>query len=128
MSPTQVDHFLQRLNDAWLTQDYVELRGLYHPDVVLLPPDAGDPILGNAAVIDSYRDFHAACRVERFAITSQTSWEFAATTMVHMRFDIDYQLGAATPLQSEQGLEVYTLATAADSALPQIVWRAQFAL
>jgi|GEM_PF-1909664 len=152
MAPEQVEQFLTTLNDAWLGQDYVTLAGLYDSDVVLLPPDAGAPIVGRDAVIESYQDFHAACRVDDFKITSAEHFEFAqnsrsfsaspaasdgfsdagaigATIMAHMRFRISYQLlqQNGDPLaQSEQGLEVYTLIEQPEGM--RIVWRAQFAL
>jgi len=140
MTPAQVEKFLQTLNDSWLGQDYEALTTLYDPDVVLLPPDAGEPIEGRAAVCSAYEDFHAACTVERFAVTALSSWAFGAdkqkVTKAHMRFDIDYKLrGVEAASESsqaaesicEQGLEVYTLVNDARDN-PRIVWRAQFTL
>ena len=140
MTPAQVEKFLQTLNESWLSQDYTALATLYDPDVILLPPDAGEPIEGRSAVCSAYEDFHAACTVERFAVTALSSWAFGSTnqsvTKAHMRFDIDYKLhGAETaagkPLAPEsfceQGLEVYTLVNAAHEN-PRIIWRAQFTL
>jgi len=138
MTPAQVEQFLTSLNESWLAQDYEVLASLYDTNVVLLPPDAGEPIEGRAAVCSAYEDFHSACTVQRFAITALSSWAFDAgqqcVTKAHMRFDIDYALRnpEATTEQvpeafCEQGLEVYTLVTAADQP-PRIVWRAQFTL
>jgi len=130
MTPAQVEKFLQTLNESWLSQDYEALTTLYDPGVVLLPPDAGEPIEGCTAVCDAYKDFHAACTVERFSVTQLSSWAFGAdnpsVTKAHMRFDIDYTLHGQETM-SEQGLEVYTLLNP-PSQSPRIVWRAQFAL
>ena len=139
MTPAQVEDFLHQLNRSWLNQDYDALASAYHPEVVLLPPDAGIPLEGRETVCATYQDFHAACSVDRFVITDLQSWTFAqqdhSITKAHMRFEIDYRLkdvsdsqSARKPeLQCEQGLEVYTLLTAPASA-PQIIWRAQFTL
>ena len=136
MTPAQVEHFLHRLNDAWLAQDYVGLSSLYHAEAVLLPPDVGEPITGLGAICDSYKDFHAACSVRNFAVTSHSSWAYGSsevkteaptTIMVHMRFEIEYQLNEAADSVTEEGLEVYTLLLSSEHE-PQIVWRAQFAL
>ena len=156
MTSPLVEQLLQNLNSAWLNRDYARLAALYHPDVVLLPPDAGAPLLGREAVLDTYRDFHAACRVEHFSVTEQSIWPFtpsaegsqptpglsqhqvhgAITTMVHMRFHIDYRFKQGTQseqtgdalLHSEQGLDVYTLTQATLLDDPKIIWRAQFTL
>jgi len=151
--------FLENLNTAWLTCDYAALERFYHAGVVLLPPDAGAPLLGRDAVIATYRDFHSVCSVVRFNMTDTSSWRFEAnsqmpstpdltpdlattvtTTMVHMRFEIDYRFtnsaqvpdSAATstpsPIQAEQGMDIYTLQHSAQDPHPVIIWRAQFTL
>ena len=140
MTPAQVEKFLQTLNDSWLAQDYEALTSLYDPDVVLLPPDAGEPIEGRTAVCNAYEDFHAACTVERFAVTQLASWAFGedsqSVTKAHMRFDIDYKLRGPESAQEppheqrsicEQGLEVYTLVNT-NRQPPRFIWRAQFTL
>lgn len=145
---TEIAQFLENLNSAWLNRDYESLARSYHPEIVLLPPDAGAPLLGRQAVIDTYKDFHAACSVERFSVTEAASWSFAntetaatptqasQTTIVHMRFAIDYRITAAAtsttsteaPLQCEEGMDVYTLQHTTHSPDPTIIWRAQFTL
>ena len=131
MAPANVEQFLQQLNEAWLAQDYDALTPMYDPDVVLLPPDAGEPIEGRAAVRSAYEDFHSACTVDRFAVTGVSSWSYASgpgdVTKAHMRFDIDYQLRSNAQTFCEQGLEVYTLLSEPNTG-PRIVWRAQFTL
>ncbi len=143
MTPAQVEDFLNHLNKSWLDQDYEALASAYHPEVILLPPDAGIPLEGRETICATYQDFHAACSVDRFMITELQSWTFAqqnqTVTKAHMRFEIDYRLKdvstsvtGAPPvsrpeLQCEQGLEVYTLLSNPGSA-PQIIWRAQFTL
>ncbi len=133
MNKSQTQQFIERLNQAWLGADYATLECLYHPDVVLLPPDAGEAIVGRAAVLASYREFHAAASVTRFQVQSLNVYDFAATTVAHMRFDIEFKFSSDAsdgPHQSETGLEVYTLIEqpGPHAASPQIVWRAQFAL
>ena len=119
MAPATVEQFLHQLNEAWLTQDYEALNVKYDPDVVLLPPDAGEPIEGREAVCSAYEDFHSACIVDRFEATRISSWSFTSgqtqkkedglVTKAHMRFEIDYQLRSNSQTFCEQGLEVYTL-------------------
>lgn len=145
MTSSQVEQFLQNLNDAWLTRDYAALKRFYDDDVVLLPPDAGEPLLGRDAMLATYEDFHSACEVVAFTVTDQSSWAFrpaasAVTTVVHMRFAIDYRFSQAPPrdaekdnnrdpqFQSEQGMDVYTLVQTTPESAPKIVWRAQFTL
>ncbi len=147
----EIAQFLENLNAAWLTRDYAALERFYHTNVVLLPPDAGAPLVGRDAVIATYRDFHSVCTVERFSVTEVSSWRFdadnqalatsaLATTIVHMRFEIDYRFttsdaasdptakSAAAPVQAEQGMDVYTLQHSTTDESLVIVWRAQFTL
>ena len=125
--------FIDQLNSAWLEQDYPTLERCYHPDTVLLPPDAGDPIIGREAVLNTYREFHSLAAIKAFEITDLKLMSFAEkvdgstpnTIMCHMRFDIAYSLNQLE--QRESGLEVYTL-TNHEAVGLQIIWRAQFTL
>ena len=126
MERATVTAFLERLNAAWLQPDYPALAICYHPDVVLLPPDAGEPIVGRDAVLDSYREFHAAGTVESFQPDPAALYPFPGGATCHMGFGIEYRLGNAH--FSERGLEVYTLVPDERGDDCQIVWRAQFAL
>ena len=132
-SRARAEPFINQLNSAWLEQDYPTLERCYHPDAVLLPPDAGEPIIGREAVLDTYRDFHNLASIKAFEITDLKLMSFGETldsnspntTMCHMRFDIAYSLNQLE--QRESGLEVYTL-THSPAADLQIIWRAQFTL
>ena len=56
-STAAVRDFLLALNDCWQRGDLEALESFYHPDVVLLPPDLGQPICGREAVVASYLEF-----------------------------------------------------------------------
>lgn len=125
MNKTELEAFIDQLNERWLAADYPALQRCYHPDAVLLPPDAGDPIIGRESVIATYRDFHSLATISEFQVTDLQLMCFPDTAMCHMRFDIAYSLNQL-PL-NESGLEVYTLID--DPTMgPQIIWRAQFTL
>ena len=66
MTADNPNDFLLALNNCWQTGDLAALAEYYHPDVVLLPPDMGEPIRGRQAVIESYQDFLEAATLEHF--------------------------------------------------------------
>lgn len=119
----QLDAFVKELNAAWQRQDWQAVRGCYHKDVVLLPPDAGVPITGVEAVVASYQEFADAAELLRFEVSALEIFDFEEIHMAHMAFTLDYVLG--TERTRDSGLEIYTIST---SGPPQIVWRSQIIL
>lgn len=116
----RIINHINGLNDAWQDEQFQAIAGYYHPDVVLLPPDAGPPITGRDAVVASYQDFAAAERVQ-FTVEGFDTFEFADTGVCHMRFQMEYTLDGSR--YSEHGLEVYVVANVTTD--PQIIWRSQ---
>lgn len=129
MSTQAARQFLIDLNECWQQGDLAAIAGFYHPDVVLLPPDLGMPILGRDAVVGSYRDFLDAATLNHFQITSLEVFPFEtnghpATYAAHLAFDVTYTLGEEVFV--EKGLEVYTLS--GQDGQMKILWRHQTVL
>ena len=116
--------FLLALNACWQTGDLAALAEYYHPDVVLLPPDMGEPIRGRTAVIQSYQDFLEATTLEHFEVTGLEVFSFPTTHMAHLTFSVSYTLDGDTYV--ETGIEAYTLGEF-DGRL-KILWRHQSVL
>jgi len=114
--------FIERLNQAWQAGRYDELPAYYHPEVVLLPPDAGAAIRGREAVVASYADFGAAAQLESFEATDIDVFAFESTCSVHMRFAVRYVYDGRR--FEDEGVELYTVQTS--GARPEIVWRCQW--
>ena len=114
------------LNEAWRAGRFEELAEFYHPDVILLPPDAGLPIAGRTAVVASYQEFAEAATLHDFEITSLDCHPFDGATVCHMRFEIEYEIEHGR--FRESGLEVYVVTNDAEAARPVIVWRSQAVL
>lgn len=108
---------VRRCNDAWQQRDWQALVACYHPRAILLPPDAGEPINGRDAIIATYQEFMEVAHIEEFQVIELTSHDFGHTHIVHMRFELEYQLESQT--LKDIGLEVYVLEDAS------IVWRSQ---
>ncbi len=131
MSTKSIETFIEELNSTWRKGDFAALTNFYHENVVLLPPDSGEPIHGRAAVIDSYKDFSEQATLAEFRITELQAYPFGATPsdsdstihMVHMRFEVEYQLDGQN--YSDSGLEVYAVV---GNTEPKIVWRSQSVL
>jgi len=129
VTPARARAFLRELNECWRTGDLGAIAAFYHPDVVLLPPDLGEPICGRDAVVATYGDFLQAASLQHFEITGIDVFPFdtsssTATCMAHLAFDVSYRLGDETYV--EKGLEVYTLSES-DGEL-KILWRYQSVL
>ena len=124
-----VRQFLLDLNGCWVSGDLHRLSGFYHPSVVLLPPDLGEPIRGRDAVLASYQDFARSARLLDFDVTDLAIESFpaagaVATHVAHMRFDVSYELEGDHFV--ETGLEIYTVQETVRGL--QVVWRAQLVL
>ena len=119
MSPAE--QLIHRLNDAWLAEDIDSIVACYHPGVILLPPDAGAPIVGRDAVVSSYVEFSSQAKLLDFQVTELHTYPIDALSAVHMRYDVTYQLDGDH--YEESGMEVYWL----DDS-PLIIWRHQMVL
>ena len=118
MSPLQL---IRDLNTAWSTGDLADIGAFYHPDAVLLPPDAGEPIQGRGAIASTYIDFAAMTDLKQFSIIDLSSYPIGDNTAVHLRFEVDYVMDGEHYLES--GLEVYWVDTT-----PLVIWRYQTVL
>jgi hypothetical protein len=116
----QHQEIVRRCNNAWQQRDWQTLTSCYHPEAVLLPPDAGEPISGRDAIIATYQEFMEAAAIGEFRITELASYDFTHAHVVHMRFELEYQLDSQT--LKDIGLEVYVLEGDDSNA---IVWRSQ---
>jgi len=116
--------FIDDLNRTWQAGRYDDLKAFYHPDVVLLPPDAGEAIRGREAVVASYVDFGAAAELESFEAMDLAVFDFETTSSVHMPFVMRYRHEGRR--FEDRGVELYTVQTG--GLRPQIVWRCQWLL
>ena len=113
------DH-VNQLNQAWQDRQFDALAQFYHPNVVLLPPDAGPPIVGRDGVVASYQDFAAAELVD-FTAEAIDTFEFGDTGVCHLRFQIEYLLEGSR--YRERGVEVYVMTRVGGELA--IIWRSQ---
>ena len=118
--------FITRLNRTWQNEDLQALGDFYHAGAVLLPPDAGPPIVGREPIVASYREFAEAASLLGFSVSDLVSHSFDTGSgqrvhMVHMSFDVAYELDGT--IYEESGLEIYTIIES-DGTF-EIVWRNQ---
>ena len=134
-----VTDFITRLNRTWQKGDLQALGDFYHADAILLPPDAGPPIVGRAAIVDSYREFADAASLLGFTMSDLDVYSFEAGSqsespdnqrdeklvhMAHMQFDVAYELDGT--IYEESGLEIYTIVQSQSGF--EILWRNQHVL
>ncbi len=125
----QAREFVINLNECWQRGDLEALSAYYHPDVVLLPPDMGEPICGREAVVASYLEFLQAATLDNFEVLKLDIFPFDAagdthTVVAHLTFAVTYTLEGETYV--EQGFEAYTLGEGEGGL--QILWRHQSVL
>jgi len=128
-SSEKAREFVLGLNDCWQRGDLPALSAYYHPDVVLLPPDLGQPICGREAVVASYLEFLQAATLDHFEVLDLEVFPFttlggASTIVAHLTFAVTYTLDGETYV--EKGLEAYTLSECDDGM--KILWRHQSVL
>jgi ketosteroid isomerase-like protein len=119
-SSDEIDTFVRELNAAWQSEDWAGLGACYHEHAVLLPPDAGEPIVGREAILETYREFTALAKLNAFSIPALDVFHFGDTYMAHMRFTVDYVYDGDHTVDS--GLEIYTIVV---TDRPRVVWRQQ---
>ncbi len=112
---------IRKLNEAWQRGRFDELAECFDRDVVMLLPDGDQTLRGRDAMVASYREFLDVARLNAMSITGLTVFDYRATAVCHMHFDIDYSINGARERAS--GMEVYVVREG--SAGPVVVWRTQ---
>ncbi len=119
---SDIQQTIRDLNAAWQRGDLDTVRTLYHPQAILLPPDAGEPLDGRDLIVESYREFLDYAELVAFEITAMNSRDFGATGVCHMRFVTEYRYQRQH--MKDSGLDVYVLQRADDDGY-RVVWRSQ---
>ena len=91
MNPAE--RLIRSLNDAWLANDFDAILACYHPNVILLPPDAGDPIVGRDAVVASYREFSKRAKLTSFQVGELLTYAIDDACAVHYAFQREIPAG-----------------------------------
>ena len=86
-------------------------------EVAYMMDDKTGLIKINRFTANTYQEFMEVAHIEEFQVIELTSHDFGHTHIVHMRFELEYQLESQT--LKDIGLEVYVLEDAS------IVWRSQ---
>lgn len=116
-----IKKFIYELNQAWRDQRYNDLCNYFHDDVVMLPPDQSEPVVGVGPMVESYKQFGLISTLHQFNITELKLYEYGSVTMCHMQFEIEYEIESSR--FQENGLEVYAIDTT--ELAPKVVWRTQ---
>src|SRR5689334_5513922 len=94
---------MRRINDAWVHNQIEDLRDLLHASIVVVAP-GGELVRGQAACIESYRDFTVQAKVLRFEELTPEVDVFGDTAVVTYTFEIFYELGGTWT--TERGREI----------------------
>jgi hypothetical protein len=115
-------------NAAWLAGRSQEAGRLFHPNVVVVPPDFTSRIVGREGMVASFEAFAQRAKVHAFeerehAVTVLPP-DAGGAAMVTYRFSIRYEMDGAT--LDEQGQEVLLLTPTTQGW--QVSWRTQIPL
>ncbi len=116
------NEFVAALNEAWQQGDWDLLASMYHPQVVLVPPDLGPNLVGWQAILETYQDFRARAQLHELRVLNVDAHEFEHSQIVHCEFKADYSLDDARSV--ETGVEIYVLEQGPKNR-PRIIWRQQ---
>jgi len=112
---------ISNLNQAWQANDLAKVSACFHPDAVLLPPDLGPAIQGQAAITEAYATFNNSAKLLSFSETQWQTFTFESSHAVHLHFSLAYELDGQR-LQDD-GLDIYLLELCAQELV--VVWRQQ---
>ena len=107
MSDDELRSIVQRVNDAWRSERFDEMREYFHPNVVLAQPGFGQRVEGRDALMASYQDFARQAKVISFTcgdVHVDRAGDSAVTTM-HWR--MEYEFGGARYDESGWDLLVF---------------------
>lgn len=115
---------MRELNRAWRERRFEALYGFFRDDVVMAVPGRHEALVGVEAMVDSYRQFDAACKVHAFDIIAIDVFMREHMCICHVRFGVDYETDKGRRV--ETGMEVYVIDTSGTT--PRIAWRTQMPL
>ncbi|MFQ5770899.1 MAG: GNAT family N-acetyltransferase [bacterium] len=102
-----VEQLVRKLQNTWLENRVVDLAPFFDENVVLFSPGRTERIVGNEAVIESYKQFLSASTVKNFQITNLHIDIFNTTAIAVLTWDISYELQDKT--YDEKGHDIMIL-------------------
>ena len=115
---------LQRINNAWLTQEPDNIADAmapcFHEQVVFVGPGFAPIVQGKQASLQSYVDFRLQAAIHSCTIEEPIIQVVADTAVVTSKWRIAYSLNENR--YEEAGQDAYVLARTSDQW--QVVWRA----
>ena len=88
----ELREIVTRINSAWLTRRFDELRDYFHPDVVLAQPGLARRTVGREALIDSYRQFVSEATIHSFTPGETHVDEAAESAVTTTPWEMDYTI------------------------------------
>lgn len=122
MTISATEQFARDLNFAWYEGRYDDLERYYHPDVVMSVPGCLQPVVGRAAMLETYREFAEAVKVHAFSINQMEVFAYDGVELCHLDFEVDYETSDGR--FQEQGRDVYVIKENAHGE-KRVVWRTQ---
>lgn len=116
---TTITELIDNLNESWLFQQFNELEGLLHDDVVFVKPDFSEMLCGIEACVDSYRQFMDDASVNRFFADKINICFWEDTANAYYDFEIEYEI--ENRVTHEKGIDVFTLKKEGENW--KVIWR-----
>lgn len=116
-----VKQTIREMNAAWLNSRIDDLYDYFAEDVVFVPPGDQARLVGQAAAVESFRQYTEQVITHAFEETDLLVDIMGATAVARLRFNVRYEYEGTT--HDEEGEDLFVL-NEADGGW-EIVWRMQ---
>ncbi len=111
--------FMRKLNRAWMNDRSVELKSMFHEDMVIVAPDFQVPASGREACAKSYADFTVQAEVVELRESEFWTRSWGDAAMVSYRFELQYTMDGKD--HTDSGRDLFLLVRREDGWLA--AWR-----
>ncbi len=117
----EVEQIVRNLQNTWLENKITELASFFDKDVVFLIPGINKRIIGQEAMVESYKQFVSTCTIQNFQITNVDIDIFDRTAISTLTFNVSYK--NQDKEYNEKGNDIMILNRKENNWL--IIWRTQ---
>jgi ketosteroid isomerase-like protein len=116
----EVRLLISKINQAWLTSNFEELRGYFHDDVVTRGPSLESLGKGIDPCVKSFEDFLRAAKVDDFKESDVQVDLFGSSAIATFAWEIKYEMNGQNYHEAGHDVFVFTR----DDGQWRAVWRA----
>ncbi len=120
-APSEVAAVLRRLSEAWRNRQYAELRECVHEGVVMTLPGFSERVIGRDPLVESYRAFMEASRLDNYREEPPTIDVWGDTAIAYYHWEMGWASGGNAHHAS--GYDVFAFSREPKGGKWRAVWR-----